>query len=148
MFWGKRGTRRLQCRNRRIQGGSLSQWHSSQGKLICFWRSTQLLPDPFRGSLSAVSVCPLLLYFIYTYCFVNYYDKFQGQKKLALEKERIGLRRRKWVDDEDDTPLRLPLLERRRPVNGVLVRFCQWCASRQRDIFAFLIVPHLLLAQT
>ena len=47
------------------------------------------------------------------------------QKLLTLEKERIGLRRRGWVDDEDDTPLRLPLLERRRPVNGVLVRFCQ-----------------------
>ena len=41
-----------------------------------------------------------------------------GKRKDWPETKGMGRR-------EDDTPLRLPLLERRRPVNGVLVRFCQ-----------------------
>ena len=57
---------------------------------------------------------------------------------------RVGLIRRGWVDDMDDTPLRLPLLDRRCPARGFLVRFCynlgpvrivDW---RERDVFRLL----------
>ena len=60
----------------------------------------------------------------------------------------VGSRRRDYgveVDDEDDTPLRLPLLERRRPVNGVLVRYFRFshCAafiiSSKNFLFAFFV---------
>ncbi len=52
-------------------------------------------------------------------------------RQQSFENERIGQRRRGWVDDEDDAPRRLPLFERRRPVNGVLVRYFRFshCAA-------------------
>ena len=52
-------------------------------------------------------------------------------RQQSFENERIGQRRRGWVDDEDDAPRRLPLVERRRPVNGVLVRYFRFshCAA-------------------
>ena len=55
----------------------------------------------------------------------------------------IGQRRRGWVDDEDDAPRRLPLFERRRPVNGVLVRYFRFshCA-------AFIISSNLIRTLT
>ena len=60
-------------------------------------------------------------------------ERERGRKtiweELALDKERIGLRRRGRAGEEDNIPLRLPLFVRRQPVHGVLIRFCQWGAS-------------------
>ena len=66
-----------------------------------------------RGSKSASREPFRIRLFFPTYEILELLERPRQQ---SFENERIGQRRRGWVDDEDDTPLRLPLLERRRPV--------------------------------